>query len=55
MNTSRAIAAQAPFGGFKQSGIGRERGEAGLREFLATRNVMIDFSEAVRDPFAIRT
>ncbi len=55
INTYRAIAAQAPFGGFKQSGIGRERGEAGLREFLVTRNVMIDFSEAVRDPFAIRT
>ncbi|MNT62795.1 putative aldehyde dehydrogenase AldA [compost metagenome] len=55
VNTYRAIAAQAPFGGFKQSGIGRERGEAGLHEYLTTRNVMIDFSEAVRDPFAIRT
>jgi aldehyde dehydrogenase (NAD+) len=55
VNTYRAIAAQVPFGGFKHSGIGRERGEAGLREYLTTRNVMIDFSEAVRDPFAIRT
>jgi len=55
VNTYRAIAAQVPFGGFKQSGIGRERGEAGLREYLTTRNVMIDYSEAVRDPFAIRT
>lgn len=55
VNTYRAIAAQVPFGGFKQSGIGRERGEAGLREYLTTRNVMIDFSEEVRDPFAIRT
>ena len=55
VNTYRAIAAQVPFGGFKQSGIGRERGEAGLREYLTTRNVMIDFSDAVRDPFAIRT
>jgi len=55
VNTYRAVAAQAPFGGFKQSGIGRERGEAGLHEYLTTRNVMIDFSEGVRDPFAIRT
>lgn len=55
VNTYRAIAAQAPFGGFKESGIGRERGEAGLREYLTTRNVMIDFSDEVRDPFAIRT
>lgn len=55
VNTYRAIAAQVPFGGFKESGIGRERGEAGLREYLTTRNVMFDFSEEVRDPFAIRT
>lgn len=54
VNTYRAVAAQAPFGGFKESGIGRERGEAGLREYLTTRNVMIDFSDAERDPFAIK-
>lgn len=54
VNTYRAVAAQAPFGGFKESGIGRERGEAGLHEYLTTRNVMIDFSDAERDPFAIK-
>jgi acyl-CoA reductase-like NAD-dependent aldehyde dehydrogenase len=54
VNTYRALAAQAPFGGFKESGIGRERGEAGLREYLTSKNVMIDFSDAERDPFAIR-
>ncbi|WP_288251554.1 aldehyde dehydrogenase [uncultured Hydrogenophaga sp.] len=54
VNTYRALAAQAPFGGFKESGIGRERGEAGLHEYLTTRNVMIDFSDAERDPFAIK-
>lgn len=55
VNTYRAVAAQVPFGGFKNSGIGRERGEAGLREYTTTRNVMIDFSDAARDPFAIRS
>lgn len=55
VNTYRALGAQAPFGGFKESGIGRERGEAGLKEYLTTRNVMIDYSNDVRDPFAIRT
>lgn len=55
VNTYRALAAQAPFGGFKESGIGRERGDAGLREYLTTRNVMIDYSDEVRDPFAIKT
>jgi acyl-CoA reductase-like NAD-dependent aldehyde dehydrogenase len=55
VNTYRALAAQAPFGGFKESGIGRERGEAGLMEYLTTRNVMIDYSDAERDPFAIKS
>jgi aldehyde dehydrogenase (NAD+) len=55
VNTYRAVAAQAPFGGFKDSGFGRERGEQGLAEFTTTKNVMIDFSETERDPFAMKT
>jgi aldehyde dehydrogenase (NAD+) len=30
-------APDAPFGGYKQSGIGRENGTAGLEEFLQTK------------------
>jgi aldehyde dehydrogenase (NAD+) len=30
-------APMAPFGGYKQSGIGRENGVAGLEEFLQTK------------------
>ena len=55
VNTYRAVAAQIPFGGVKESGFGRERGEEGLMEFLAPQNVMINFSEEERDPFAIQT
>jgi aldehyde dehydrogenase (NAD+) len=55
VNTYRALAAQAPFGGMKDSGFGRERGEQGLLEFTVSKNVMIDFSNDVRDPFAMRT
>ncbi len=55
VNTYRALAVQAPFGGFKDSGFGREKGEQALNEFLATKNVMIDFSNDRRDPFAIRS
>ncbi|TCT03551.1 aldehyde dehydrogenase [Aquabacter spiritensis] len=54
VNTYRASAAQTPFGGVKESGYGRERGEAGLYEFVRTKNVMIDFSDEARDPFAVR-
>ena len=54
VNTYRMVAAQAPFGGTKESGFGRERGEAGIMEFTTTRNVMIDYSSEARDPFAIK-
>ncbi len=55
VNTYRAPAVQAPFGGMKQSGYGRERGEQGFDEFTHTKNVMIDLSEEVRDPFVMKT
>ena len=30
-----------PFGGFKNSGIGRELGEAGLKNYLETKTIFI--------------
>jgi acyl-CoA reductase-like NAD-dependent aldehyde dehydrogenase len=54
INTYRAAQAMAPFGGYKESGFGKERGIQALGEFLQTKNVMIDFSESERDPFAIK-
>ncbi|WP_246524919.1 aldehyde dehydrogenase [Sphingobium phenoxybenzoativorans] len=55
VNTYRAVAVQTPFGGVKDSGFGRERGEEGMREFLTTKNVMINLSENDRDPFQVQT
>ncbi len=52
INTYRVAQAMAPFGGFKNSGFGKERGIQALDEYLQTKNVMVDFAEAVRDPFA---
>jgi acyl-CoA reductase-like NAD-dependent aldehyde dehydrogenase len=55
VNTYRAVAAQAPFGGVKESGYGRERGEQALAEYTTWKNVMLDFSSEERDPFAMKT
>ena len=52
VNTYRTPAVQAPFGGVKQSGFGRERGTYGIEEFTTSKNVMIDFSGHTKDPFA---
>ena len=39
INQGNAFDADAPFGGFKQSGIGREMGVEGFEEYLATKTV----------------
>jgi aldehyde dehydrogenase (NAD+) len=54
VNTYRVAAPQAPFGGMKDSGFGRVRGEAGILEFMQTKNVFIDFSGDKRDPFSMK-
>ncbi len=55
INTYRVGAVQAPFGGRKASGFGRERGSEGLRAYLTVQNVMVDTAETDDDPFSIRT
>ena len=37
INTGLISTAEAPFGGVKQSGLGREGGRAGIDEYLETR------------------
>ena len=41
VNEWRPLKAEIPFGGIKQSGIGAEGGEEGLREFLTTQVISI--------------
>lgn len=55
VNTYRMISPAAPFGGYKKSGIGRERGVDALLEYTQVKNVMVDYSSASRDPFVVRT
>jgi aldehyde dehydrogenase (NAD+) len=42
INEWHLISEKAPFGGYKQSGIGREFGVEGLREFTETKHLHID-------------
>jgi (Z)-2-((N-methylformamido)methylene)-5-hydroxybutyrolactone dehydrogenase len=55
VNTYRTVSPAAPFGGYRGSGIGRERGLEGLREYTQAKNVLIDFAEGSRDPFTIKS
>ncbi len=41
VNQYNAINFQAPFGGFKQSGVGRELGRYGLEEYHEVKTVVI--------------
>lgn len=42
VNTGAISAAQAPFGGVKESGIGREGGHFGIEEYLETKYVCLE-------------
>jgi aldehyde dehydrogenase (NAD+) len=53
INAYRVVAYNAPFGGFKQSGWGRENGLQAVDEYLETKTVWVELSGATRDPFTI--
>ena len=42
VNTGRGANGAAPFGGVKQSGVGREGGLEGIDEYLETKYIAID-------------
>jgi len=55
VNTYRAVSPIAPFGGFKQSGYGREAGLDAIYDYTRTKTVWINTSSApMADPFTIR-
>ena len=55
INTYRVSHYAAPFGGFGDSGYGREKGLEALREFTRTKNIMVNLGSGVGDAFVMRT
>jgi aldehyde dehydrogenase (NAD+) len=53
VNEYRVVAPNAPFGGYKDSGLGRENGEEGLEEYYQTKTVWYDHAGEVGDPFSL--
>ncbi|MFK7941360.1 MAG: aldehyde dehydrogenase [Paracoccaceae bacterium] len=55
INTYRAVSYMMPFGGVKRSGIGRESGVEAIKEYLSTKSVWINTSDAAPgNPFVMR-
>jgi len=55
INTYRAISYMVPFGGMKNSGIGRENGIEAIHEFLETKSTWINTSDDYpSNPFIMR-
>lgn len=43
VNTYQKTDVAAPFGGFKQSGFGKDMGEEALNEYLVTKTITIEY------------
>ncbi|MBX3032222.1 MAG: aldehyde dehydrogenase [Chloroflexi bacterium] len=54
VNTYRAASYAAPWGGYKQSGVGRELGPESIQEFTQLKSVWINTSGEIDDPFVVR-
>ena len=54
VNTYRAISFMAPFGGYKDSGLGRENGLEAVKEFLQVKSVWLNSGATASNPFVLR-
>jgi len=54
INTYRALACNSPFGGYKDSGLGRNNGVEAMSPYLQTKSVWCELGTDSPDPFVIR-
>lgn len=54
VNAYRVVSYMAPFGGFKQSGIGRENGVAAIYEYLEQKSVFLNAKSSITNPFTLQ-
>ncbi|OZD08719.1 carnitine dehydratase [Rhodococcus sp. 06-156-3C] len=54
VNTYRAVSYMMPFGGVKDSGLGRENGIGAVEDYLETKSVWINTGAPVGNPFVMR-
>ncbi|CAB3647785.1 aldehyde dehydrogenase [Trinickia soli] len=54
VNTYRAVSYMSPFGGYKDSGLGRENGIDAVNEYLQTKCVWINTGALTGNPFVMR-
>lgn len=53
INAYRVVSFATPFGGFKESGLGRENGTDSIREYTETKSVYVELTGEPRDPFKL--
>lgn len=51
VNSFRVVSYMSPFGGYKQSGIGRENGIEAIREYQQTKSIWFNLNEDAPAPF----
>ncbi|RZF27909.1 aldehyde dehydrogenase [Paraburkholderia sp. UYCP14C] len=54
VNTYRAVSYLSPFGGYKDSGLGRENGIDAINEYLQTKSVWINTGAPNGNPFVLK-
>lgn len=54
VNTYRAVSYMSPFGGYKDSGFGKENGIAAIQSYLQLKSVWINTGAATANPFVMR-